>query len=138
VHNEPHLLTAILTVASKNELSFAALHAALSGHMESLISSLIYTGSISVGAVEALLILAEWAPRRLESTPTIGKGEEDQCAWMLVGCAIRLGYLQRLEQSCLNQDKVQSDEVGRHRLVWSGKKDIACQPGDSDLSTKFP
>ncbi len=125
---EPHLLTAILTVASKDEPSWSQAHAVCSTHMESLISKLIYRGSNSVGAVESLLILAEWAPQRLQVKATVGKGEEDQGSWMQVGCAVRLGYLQRLEQTGLQPTNKENKEetpmyqqLMRKRLVWAGK-----------------
>jgi hypothetical protein len=118
---EPHLLCAILTVASKDEPSYSKAHSACSVYMESLISGLINRGTTSVGAVEALLILAEWAPQRLQEKPTIGRGEEDQGSWMQVGCAVRLGYLQRLEETGLLQAKgLDSDQLSRKRLVWAG------------------
>jgi hypothetical protein len=122
VDKEPHLLTAVLTVASKDEPSWAAIHEACSRHMEALVSKLIYGGSNTVGAVEALLILAEWAPQRVQEKPTIGRGEEDQGAWMQVGVAIRLGYLQRLEQTGLLQAKGPKPEgFSRKQLAWAGK-----------------
>ena len=91
--------------------------------MERLISARIYSGSSSVGAVKALLILAEWAPQRLESRSTIGRGEEDHGAWMQVGCAIRLGYLQSLEQTGLSLGQAASSdpETRRKRLAWAGR-----------------
>jgi len=93
--------------------------------METLISGLIYRGSNTVGAVEALLILAEWAPQRLQEKPTIGRGEEDQGAWMQVGVAIRLGYLQRLEQTGLLQAKdPKPDGFSRKQLAWAGKSPL--------------
>lgn len=90
--------------------------------MEMLISKLIYGGSATVGTVEALLILAEWATQRPQENPAIGRGEEDHSAWMLVGVAIRLGYLQRLEQSGLPQGQAEADpeEAARRRLAWAG------------------
>ncbi|KAH8898572.1 hypothetical protein GQ53DRAFT_742580 [Thozetella sp. PMI_491] len=132
---EPHLLTAVLTVASKDEPSWSQAHTVCSTHMESLISKLICRGSNSVGAVEALLILAEWAPQRLQSKPTIGKGEEDQGSWMQVGCAVRLGYLQRLEQTGLQpmpkDEAAVNHLLARKRLVWA-----ACYISDRQISIR--
>lgn len=114
-------MTAILTVVTKDEPSWSAAHEACSRHMKALISTLMYSGSSSVGAVEALLILAEWAPQAPRPTSTIGRGEEDYGAWMQVGCAIRLGYLQRLEQTGLIQEgEDQTEQLGRKRIVWAG------------------
>lgn len=133
VDKEPHLLTAVLTVASKDEPSWAAIHEACSKHMEALISKLIYRGSTTVGAVEALLILAEWAPQRFQETPIIGRGEEDQGAWMQVGVAIRLGYLQRLEQTGLLQAKdPKPDQFSRKQLAWA-----ACYMSDRHVSIRL-
>ncbi|KAB5513380.1 hypothetical protein GE09DRAFT_633063 [Coniochaeta sp. 2T2.1] len=133
VDKEQHLLTAVLTVASKDEPAWAGIHEACSKHMESLISKLIYTGSTTVGAVEALLILAEWAPQRLQEKPTIGRGEEDQGAWMQVGVAIRLGYLQRLEQTGLIQAKdPKPDGFSRKQLAWA-----ACYMCDRHISIRL-
>lgn len=50
--------------------------------MQQLMADLVYSGRGSVEAVEAMLILAEWVPRRPHSTPAVGRGEEDQAAWM--------------------------------------------------------
>jgi len=120
--DEPFLLSAVLTIASKNEPSASKAFAACSAHVEVLISNVIYCGSASVGAVEALLILAEWPPQRLQSKRSIGRGEEDQGAWMQVGCAIRLGYLQRLEQTGLFPGRLaDSKNAHRKRLAWAGR-----------------
>jgi hypothetical protein len=102
--------------------------------MESQISKLIYTGSTTVGAVEALLILAEWAPQPLEENLMIGCGKEDQGSWMLVGVAIRLAYLQNLEQTGLTQRVEGTTELlSRKRIAWAGKKG-ASQPLDLSLT----
>ncbi|KAK1672826.1 hypothetical protein BDP55DRAFT_671905 [Colletotrichum godetiae] len=133
IDSEPHLVTAIFTVASKDEPSMSRVHEACSRYMETLISKLIYKGSTAVGAVEALLILAQWAPQRLQEKPTIGRGEEDEGAWMQIGVAIRLGYLQSLEQTGLLSDKTSpsSETFRRKRLVWA-----ACYMSDREVSIR--
>ncbi|KAF7555695.1 hypothetical protein G7Z17_g2000 [Cylindrodendrum hubeiense] len=134
IEKEEHLLTAILTVASKDDPAWAAVHEACSRHMESLMSKLIYTGSTTVGAVEAMLILAEWAPQHPQENAVIGCGKEDQGAWMLVGVAIRLGYLQRLEQTGLLLEKdVQSENFSRKRIAWAGTTLSSHQQHFSDV-----
>jgi len=89
--------------------------------MQDLISSLIWTGSGHLETVEALLILSEWVPG-LQST--IGRGEEDHASWMLCGTAIRLGYLQELDQTAYaSNDNAESSElIFRRRLAWSGMR----------------
>ncbi|OHE90915.1 fungal specific transcription factor [Colletotrichum orchidophilum] len=133
IDSEPHLVTAIFTVASKDEPSMSRVHEACSRYMETLISKLIYKGSTTVGAVEALLILAQWAPQRLQEKPSIGRGEEDEGAWMQIGVAIRLGYLQSLEQTGLLSDKTSpsSETFRRKRLVWA-----ACYMSDREVSIR--
>lgn len=89
--------------------------------MESLLSPLIYGGVTTVGAVEALLILAEWAPQPPHEISSIGCGKEDYGAWMLVGVAIRLGYLQRLEQTGLHDPpESPSESYSRKKIAWAG------------------
>jgi hypothetical protein len=66
---EPHLLAAILTVASKDEKDWWQVHEVCSSHMQQLIADLVYSGCGSTEAVEAMLILAEWVPRKAHSTP---------------------------------------------------------------------
>lgn len=124
IEKEPHLLTAILTVASKDDPSWQMAHEACSRHMESLLSQLIYGSVATVGSVEALLILAEWAPQSPREISSIGCGKEDHGAWMLVGVAIRLGYLQRLEQTGLHDEGDSgSENFNRKRIAWAGKTD---------------
>ncbi|RCI12208.1 hypothetical protein L249_0159 [Ophiocordyceps polyrhachis-furcata BCC 54312] len=130
---EPHLLTAILTVASKDDPSWSRVHEACSQFMESLVTKLIHSGSTNIGSVEALLILAEWAPQRSNEYSTIGCGQEDNGAWMLVGMAIRLGYLQRLEQTALvPENGSQSVDVSRKRIAWA-----ACYMSDRQVSIRL-
>ncbi|KAK2591362.1 hypothetical protein QQS21_010938 [Conoideocrella luteorostrata] len=130
---EPHLLTAILTVASKDDPTWFRVYDACSRHIESFMSNLIYAGSTSIGSVEALLILAEWAPQRPQENSAIGCGQEDHGAWMLVGLAIRLGYLQRLEQTALVPDDGKiTPEMSRKRVVWA-----ACYMSDRQVSIRL-
>lgn len=129
---EPHLLAAILTVASKDEGDWMAIHEACSFHMRHKIADLVYSGIGSVEAVEAMLILAEWVPRRPHSTPAVGRGEEDQAAWMYVGTAIRLGYLLGIDRSGFRQEREsQSADLNRKRLAWA-----ACYMSDRQISVR--
>ncbi|KAG5915166.1 hypothetical protein E4U53_004525 [Claviceps sorghi] len=130
---EPHLLTAILTVASKDDPAWFRVYDACSRYIETFMSTLIYAGSVAIGSVEALLILAEWAPQRPQENSAIGCGQEDHGAWMLVGMAIRLGYLQKLEQAALLPDDGNiSPEMSRKRVVWA-----ACYMSDRQVSIRL-
>jgi len=119
-HEEPHLLTAILTIASKDDPEYSTIHSAVSDHMQRLVSALVYTGPADVEAVEALLILAEWAPQPYSFMAKVGRGEEDRGAWMQVGLAVRLGYLQGLDQTSREIQKGNGD-TKRRRLAWAGE-----------------
>nr|RBQ83536.1 hypothetical protein FVER53263_03065 [Fusarium verticillioides] len=133
IEHEPYLITAILTVATKDDPSWSRAHNACARHMETQISKLIYTGSTTVGAVEALLILAEWAPQPLEENLMIGCGKEDQGSWMLVGVAIRLAYLQNLEQTGLVQRVEGAPEhLSRKRIAWA-----TCYMSDRQVSIRL-
>lgn len=130
---EPHLLAAILTVASKDEKDWWQVHEDCSTHMQSLVASLVYSGSGSVEAVEAMLILAEWVPRRSHTTPAIGRGEEDCAAWMYVGTAIRLGYLLGIDRTGFRaESEAQSADLNRKRLAWS-----SCYMSDRQVSVRI-
>ncbi|EME81360.1 uncharacterized protein MYCFIDRAFT_140661, partial [Pseudocercospora fijiensis CIRAD86] len=130
---EPHLLAAILTVASKDEKDWWQVHDDCSSHMQTLVGSLAYTGAASVEAVEAMLILAEWVPRRPHSTPAIGRGEEDQAAWMYVGTAIRLGYLLGIDRTGFRaESESQTADLNRKRLAWA-----SCYMSDRQISVRI-
>lgn len=130
---EPHQLAAILTVASKDEKDWWQVHEACSMHMQNLIAQLVYSGVGEVEAVEAMLILAEWVPRRPHSTPTVGRGEEDQAAWMYVGTAIRLGYLLGIDRSGFRAEtESQTADLNRKRLAWA-----ACYMSDRQISVRI-
>ncbi|TKA80485.1 hypothetical protein B0A55_02318 [Friedmanniomyces simplex] len=130
---EPHLLAAILTVASKDEKTWWQWHETCSAHMMQLIAELVYSGGGTVEAVEAMLILAEWVPRRPHSTPAVGRGEEDHAAWMYVGTAIRLGYLLGIDRSGFRtENEAQSADLNRKRLAWS-----ACYMSDRQISVRI-
>ncbi|KAK3724525.1 hypothetical protein LTR37_001149 [Vermiconidia calcicola] len=128
---EPHLLAAILTVASRDEKEWWQVHEACSTYMQQLVGALVYSGCGSVEAVESMLILAEWVPRRTHATPTIGRGEEDQAAWMYVGTAIRLGYLLGIDRTGFRTENDESAELNRKRLAWA-----ACYMSDRQISVR--
>ena len=129
---EPHQLAAILTVASKDEKDWWQIHETCSAHMQQLVGELVYSGCGAVEAVEAMLILAEWVPRRPHSTAAVGRGEEDQAAWMAVGTAIRLGYLLGIDRSGFRaESEAASAELNRKRLAWA-----ACYMSDRQISVR--
>ncbi|GAB7365072.1 hypothetical protein MBLNU230_g5853t1 [Neophaeotheca triangularis] len=131
--DEPHLLSAILTVASKDEKHWWQMHEVCSSHMQTLLGNLTYSGAATVEAVEATLILAEWPPRRPQAMTAVGKGEEDQAAWMLVGAAIRLGYLLSIDRTGFRTEyDSKSPDLNRGRLAWA-----ACYMCDRQISIRL-
>lgn len=117
---EPHLLTAILVIASKDFVEQPHIYEACSAHMKGLISNLAAGGDAGVETVEALLILAEWAPYTQRSSGKVGKGEEDKESWMHVGLALRIAYFLALDKYSfrfVDQDK--DPDHDRKRLLWT-------------------
>ena len=98
VNNEEHLLTAILLIASKDLVDEPHIYEACSEHMKSLVSALAAGGDAGIEAVEALLLLAEWAPYTQRGSGKVGKGEEDKESWMHVGLALRIAYFLALDR----------------------------------------
>lgn len=91
---EPHLFSAILTVASKdNERVYQICY----DHMQQLLSTILAGSDANVEAVEAFLILSQWVSKK--SQASVGRGEEDKLAWMYIGNALRLGYLLEIDRT---------------------------------------
>jgi len=74
--NEKHLLTAVLTISSKDLIEQPHVHACCSRYMHDLISGIAAGHDVDVEGVEALLLLAEWEPQGLRNhIHKIGRGE---------------------------------------------------------------
>lgn len=132
---EPHLLTAIMVIASRDMADEPNLFLACSEHMRALVSSLAAGGPGNVEAVEALLLLAEWTPYTSRSDAGhVGKGEEDREAWMHVGTALRIGYFLGLDRYsfAVRGDDVKDPQWQRKRLVWT-----ACYISDRQISIRL-
>ncbi|THZ06910.1 hypothetical protein D6C93_01266 [Aureobasidium pullulans] len=130
--HEPYLLAAVCTIASKDEPSWWDTHEACSTHMQQLIAELMYGGIATLGAVEALLVLAEWVPRPPQSMTAVGRGEEEQTAWMLSGMAIRMGYLLGIDRTgFVNESDPSAPDYIRKRLAWVG-----CYMSDRHISVR--
>lgn len=131
---EKHLLTAVLTIASKDLVETPQVHEVCSKYMHELISGIAAGADCDVEAVEALLILAEWEPQGLRpKIEAVGRGEEDRAAWMHVGLALRSGYFLGLDRTSFRGDPAndaQSD--GRKRLAWT-----SCYISDRLISVRI-
>ncbi|KAF7717162.1 Fungal Zn(2)-Cys(6) binuclear cluster domain-containing protein [Penicillium ucsense] len=120
-NNEKHLLTAVLTIASKDLIERPEIHEYCSKYMHELISGIAAGAECDVEAVEALLLLAEWEPQGLRPRiERVGRGEEDRAAWMHVGLALRSGYFIGLDRTSFRGDPHGDQESeARRRLAWA-------------------
>lgn len=120
VKREPHLITAILVISSKDLVEEPRIYESCSEHMKSLVSDLAAGGDAGVEAVEALLLLAEWAPYTQRRSGKVGKGEEDKESWMHVGMALRIAYFLALDRYSFRfQDEMKDPNHSRKRLIWT-------------------
>jgi hypothetical protein len=118
--NEKHLLTAVLTIASKDLLEMPHIHEYCSKYMHELVASIAAGTEIDVEAVESLILLAEWEPQGLRpNIERVGRGEEDRAAWMHVGLALRSGYFMGLDRTSFRGDFTGEDCDARKRLAWT-------------------
>ncbi|KAE8386992.1 hypothetical protein BDV23DRAFT_175027 [Aspergillus alliaceus] len=109
------LLTAVLTIATKDRVGLEGLHRRISEYMEKLLLRVIL-GAASVrhvGVMEGLLLLAEWVPH-ISNGPShqVQATAEDSVAWSLIGLALRQPYLLHLELysfrgECKDEDRGQ-------------------------------
>ncbi|EUC44195.1 hypothetical protein COCMIDRAFT_27425 [Bipolaris oryzae ATCC 44560] len=120
VTKEQHLLTAILLIASKDLVDEPHIYEACSEHMKNLVSALAAGGDAGIEAVEALLLLAEWAPYTQRGSGKVGKGEEDKESWMHVGLALRIAYFLALDRYSFRfVDQYKDEDHHRKRLIWT-------------------
>lgn len=131
---EPHLLTAILVIASKDLIDEPQVFSKCAEHMQSLVSALAAGGPGGVEVVEALLLLAEWTPYSSRARAgQVGRGEEDREAWMHVGTALRVGYFLGLDRYSFRvHDDAKEPLWQRKRLVWT-----ACYCSDRSISIRL-
>jgi hypothetical protein len=128
--NERFLLTAVLTIASKDDPCLQAIHRKCWEFMkELLLEVLLGLSSVQqIGSVEGLLLLSEWVPYvQLEESPFQGTrqrifgGIEDSAAWSFVGQAVRQAYLLRLDRTSFRREdsKEPKNQLDRKRLAWT-------------------
>ena len=119
---EPHLLTAIITVAARDLPQGESILRTCSHYMHQLVSEISAGKRCDVEAVEALLLLAEWEPQdSLSEGREVGCGEEDRAAWMHVGIALRTAYFLGLDRTMIkHEDEDKAAHMHRRRVTWSG------------------
>ncbi|KAL3459588.1 hypothetical protein BJX64DRAFT_279100 [Aspergillus heterothallicus] len=154
---ETFLLTAILIISTKDREELARLHRGIWSYMQEMILSVALGMSATrhVGTVEGLLLLAEWVPHintdlTSKAVPCLANDNEDNAAWMLVGLAVRQGYLLHLDSYSFRkeQDKEEMRPLAdRKRLTWTftylSDRQISIRMGQAfwcrgpGLSTRF-
>jgi Fungal specific transcription factor domain len=132
--SDKHLLTAVLTIASKDFTDDSNIHHCCSRYMHDLISGIAAGHDCEVEAVEALLLLAEWEPQGLrDQIESVGRGEEDRAAWMHVGIALRTGYFLGLDRTAFRSEAAEeAKNDGRKRLAWA-----SCYISDRLISVRI-
>ena len=132
--SDKHLLTAILTISSKDLVDQPNVHACCSRYMHDLISGIAAGHDCEVEAVEALLLLAEWEPQGLRNRiEAVGRGEEDRSAWMHVGMALRTGYFLGLDRTAFRQESAEEAKIdSRKRFAWAN-----CYVSDRLISVRI-
>ena len=93
--------------------------------------------TVNVGAVEGLLLLAEWVPYTHSETdsqktknvqfPKNLTAVEDHTAWSLIGQAVRHSYLLRLDQASFKGNLHSNTQLeNRKRLAWICERCPTC------------
>jgi hypothetical protein len=127
---EPHLFSAILTIASKDN---EQVHQVCYDHMQQLISMILAGSGANVEAVEAMLLLSQWVSHRPQAEIAVGRGEEDRVAWMYTGTALRLGYFLGIDRTSFKNDYHEDRATfNRKRVVWA-----ACYICDRQVSVRL-
>lgn len=131
---DKHLLTAVLTIASKDFVEQPHIHQSISRYMHDLISGIAAGHDCEVEAVEALLLLAEWEPQGLRNNiEAVGRGEEDRSAWMHVGMALRTGYFLGMDRTSFRQESDEEIKIdARKRFSWAN-----CYVSDRLISVRI-
>ncbi|CEI67969.1 hypothetical protein FVEN_g7758 [Fusarium venenatum] len=119
------LLTIILTIASRDSPNHVLVHRYCWDHTQHLLLQVLlaHSWSQTPRTVEGLILLSEWLPhiqanRSTEANKSLSS--EDRTAWSLVGLAVRLGYLLRLDTAAFRNsvDDESKEQEERKRLVW--------------------
>jgi hypothetical protein len=120
------LLTIILTIASRDSPNHVLVHRYCWDHTQHLLLQVLlaHPWSQTPRTVEGLILLSEWLPHiqasRATSETHKSLSSEDRTAWSLVGLAVRLGYLLRLDTAAFRNfiDDESKEQEERKRLVW--------------------
>ncbi|RFN54478.1 alpha-ketoglutarate-dependent 2,4-dichlorophenoxyacetate dioxygenase [Fusarium flagelliforme] len=120
------LFTIILTIASRDSPNHVLVHRYCWDHTQHLLLQVLlaHAWSQTPRTVEGLILLSEWLPHiqanRATSEDHKSLSSEDRTTWSLVGLAVRLGYLLRLDTAAFRNfiDNESKEQEERKRLVW--------------------
>ena len=120
------LLTIILTIASRDSPNHILVHRYCWDHTQHLLLQVLlaHAWSQTPRTVEGLILLSKWLPHiqanRTTSEAHKSLSSEDRTTWSLVGLAVRLGYLLRLDTAAFRNftDSEPKEQERRKRLVW--------------------
>lgn len=127
--SEYFLLTAILTIASRDNPHHSLTHRYCWDHTQRLLVDVLlaHPWTQTPATVQGLLLLAEWLPhiqvQETSSESSKNLFSEDRTAWSLVGLAVRQGYLQRLDQAAFRSfsHSGSKQRTEQDRIVWACK-----------------
>ncbi|KAF5675286.1 C6 transcription factor, partial [Fusarium denticulatum] len=119
------LLAIILTIASRDSPNHVLVHRYCWDHTQHLLLQVLlaHPWSHTPRTVEGLILLSEWLPHIQANRATAETHKtlpsEDRTAWSLVGLAVRLGYLLRLDTAAFRNviDDKSKEQEERKRLV---------------------
>ncbi|OJZ90814.1 hypothetical protein ASPFODRAFT_179849 [Aspergillus luchuensis CBS 106.47] len=125
--SEYFLLTAILTIASRDNPHHSLTHRYCWDHTQRLLVDVLlaHPWTQTPATVQGLLLLAEWLPhiqvQETSSESSKNLFSEDRTAWSLVGLAVRQGYLQRLDQAAFRSfsHSGSKQRTEQDRIVWA-------------------
>ncbi|KAK4702747.1 hypothetical protein P7C70_g3474, partial [Phenoliferia sp. Uapishka_3] len=126
-HEELHLTTVMCVISSRHDKN-PRVHDKSWAYLQTLINDIILGKNVGVGAVEALLLLSEYLPRQQDVAASKLNAEENRMSWMLVGTAVRLGYMLGLDQKTMMPAKPLSETTSgedstevnnRERVAWT-------------------
>lgn len=122
-------MTAILTIASKDDPKFQDMHhlcwQSMKQHMMDIV--LAVPSTLNVGSIEGLLLLSEWVPYQLPAACWNSRlrnenlsSAEDNMAWSFIGQAVRNSYLLRLDHASFRDSNPNGSQelADRKRLAW--------------------
>ena len=127
--NDFFILTAILTIATRDQPKYSMLHRHCWEHTQRLLLDVLlsHPWTQTPTTVQGLLLLSEWLPhiqmRHSTSAESGNSFSEDRTAWSIIGQAVRHAYMLRLDRAAFrDKSSMEStEETDTKRLIWACK-----------------